>query len=63
MEGGGGAWGRRKLCMVPCHSCNVFRTWRSKEVGRGEILKSSVGGIFFIKKNGKLFFSLLKMKK
>ena len=31
-------WGtgvRRKLYMVPYHSCNIYGTWRSKEVGRG----------------------------
>ena len=30
--------------MVPCHSCYIYETWRSKEVVRGEILKSSHGG-------------------
>ena len=25
--------GRRKLCMIPCHSCYIYRIWRSKEVG------------------------------
>ena len=28
--------GRRKLCMVPCHSFSViYGTWRSEEVGGG----------------------------
>ena len=33
-----GYWGRRKLRMVPCHSCYIYGTWRSKEVGKlGEL--------------------------
>ena len=31
-----------KLCMEPCHSCDIYRAWRSKEVRGG--LKSSCGG-------------------
>ena len=27
-------WGRKKLFMVPCHNCNIYATWRSKEVRR-----------------------------
>ena len=23
----GGPWGRRKLCIVACHSCDIFWTW------------------------------------
>ena len=34
-------WGRRKLYMMPCHSCDIYGTWRSKEVGSEEVLKSS----------------------
>ena len=37
-----GTVGRRKLCMVPCRSCNIYETWRTGEGGRG--LKSSYGG-------------------
>ena len=37
-----GDW--KKLCLVPCHSCYIYGTWRSEEVGRGEVLKSSYGG-------------------
>ena len=25
--------GRKKLCMVPCRSCNIYGTWRSEESG------------------------------
>ena len=28
-----------------CHSCYIYGTWRSKEVGRGEVLESSSGGV------------------
>ena len=29
------ASGRRKLCMVPCDSCDIYGTWKRKElVGR-----------------------------
>ena len=28
-----GTSGRRKLYMVSCHSCYIYRIWRSKEVG------------------------------
>ena len=31
----------RKLCTLPCHSCFIYGTWRSKEVGG---LKPSYGG-------------------
>ena len=24
--------GKRKLCMLPCHECYIYRTWRKKEV-------------------------------
>ena len=27
--------GRKKLWMVPGHSCYLYGTWKSKEVGRG----------------------------
>ena len=33
--------------MLPCHSCFIYGTWRSKElggVGGGEVLKSSYRG-------------------
>ena len=31
--------GRRKLCMVPCHSCYIYEIWRSKEVeGRFKVI-------------------------
>ena len=30
--------------MVPCHSCYIYTTWRSKEVGSRGVLKSSDGG-------------------
>ena len=33
--------GGRKLYMLPCHSCYIYGTWRSKKVGD---LKSSYGG-------------------
>ena len=33
--------GKRKLCMVPCHSGHIYGIWRSKEVG--DVLKSSFG--------------------
>ena len=36
--------GRKKLCMMPCHSFHVYGTWNSKEVGVGVGLKSSFGG-------------------
>ena len=38
--------GRRKLCKVPCHSCHIRRTWRSKEVGWDSkvIILRGVGG-------------------
>ena len=35
--------GRRKLCMVPCHSCRIYGAGSSKEVER--VLKSSYGGV------------------
>ena len=28
-----GTNGRRKECVMPCHSCYIYRIWRSKEVG------------------------------
>ena len=31
----GGTAVRRKLCMVPSHSCYIHATWKSKEVVRG----------------------------
>ena len=34
-----GSGGRKKLCMLPCRSCHIYRIWRSKKVGK--ILKSS----------------------
>ena len=37
-----GTVGRRKLCMVPCRSCNIYGTWRTGEGGKD--LKSSYGG-------------------
>ena len=30
--------------MVPCHTYYIYETWISKEMGRGEVLKSSYGG-------------------
>ena len=37
--------GKRKLCVVPCHSCYIYVTWRNKEVGEGEeVIKLSYGG-------------------
>ena len=33
------AWGsghKRKLCMVPSHSCYIYGTWWGKEMRRGE---------------------------
>ena len=33
--------GRRKLCIMPCHSCLIYGIWRSKEVG--DTLKLSFG--------------------
>ena len=38
----GGTGERRKLCMVPCHICHIYGTWKSKE-GVGDILNSSFG--------------------
>ena len=29
-----GTSGRRKLCMMPCHSCHIYGIWKSKEVGK-----------------------------
>ena len=29
--------------MIPCQSCYICGTWRSEEVGKGEVLKSSCG--------------------
>ena len=37
----GGDGGRKKLCMIPCHSCHIYRNLRSKEVG--EALKPLFG--------------------
>ena len=31
--------------MVPCHNCFIHEVWRSKELGRGEVLKSSYSGV------------------
>ena len=42
--------------MVPCHSCYIYGTWRSKEVGRGEVLKSSYGGGGQVIKEGRNFY-------
>ena len=30
--------------MVSCHNCFIYETWRNKEVGRVEVLKSSFRG-------------------
>ena len=31
--------GREKLCMVPYHSCNIYRIWKSKNVrGRSKVV-------------------------
>ena len=42
--------------MVPCHSCHIYGTWRSKEVGRGEVLKSSNGRGGQVIKEGRNFY-------
>ena len=44
---------RIKLCIVSCHSCHVYVTWSSKEVG-GDILKSLSG--VAIHKGGTIFY-------
>ena len=36
-----GTSGRRKLCLMPCHSCHICGIWRSKRWG--DALKSSFG--------------------
>ena len=33
-------WVRKKLCMVPCNSWDIYGTWRRKEVGVEDVLKS-----------------------
>ena len=40
-----GASGRKELCMMPCHSCHIYRIWisRSKKVRR--MLKSHQFGV------------------
>ena len=48
----GGTGGRRKLCMVACHSCYIYGTWRSKKSwggGRGgfKVIKRGKGGNFY----------------
>ena len=30
-----GTGGKRKLCIVPCWSCNIYKIWRSKVGGEG----------------------------
>ena len=36
--------GRRNLCVVPCHNCCIYGTWRSRELEEeGKVLKSSYG--------------------
>ena len=49
-----GTWGRRKLCIVPCHGYYIYETWRSKEVGgnfkvsyNGQVTKGE-GPIFMV---------------
>ena len=34
---------RRKLYILPSHSCYIYTTWKSKQVGMGEVLKTSYG--------------------
>ena len=29
--------------MLPSHSCYIYPTWKSKQVGMGEVLKTSYG--------------------
>ena len=36
---------KRKLCIVPCHSCNINGTWRRKEGGGGGLKLSYGGGV------------------
>ena len=38
------AWGMKKLCMMPCHSCYVYGISRSKEVGMGRGFKVIIWG-------------------
>ena len=42
-----GTGGRRKLCMVPCNSCHIYGTWRSKRVGEGfKVITLGVGNFY-----------------
>ena len=50
----GGTGGRRKLCMVPCHSCYINGTLRSKEWGGFKVITN----LLFIKE---VFFSVLHL--
>ena len=34
----GGTKGRKKLCMLPCHSFYIYRTWKSKELGEFKVI-------------------------
>ena len=33
-----GDWGRRKVCMLACHSFHIYGTWRSKEGGGFKVI-------------------------
>ena len=49
-----GTSGRRKLCMVPGHSCHIYGIWRSREVRN--TLKSPIRVVMQAKSGGGSFY-------
>ena len=52
--GTSGTSGRKKLCMVPGHSCHIYGIWISKEMG--DALKSSFGVAMQARRKGDIFY-------